>query len=338
MSRLILSTLLLLTLAEAGARLAEWIHPRAEDLTFEYAPYRMLKMVKAPWPLNHDGFRAAELSTYRGGFLIEFLGGSVCLGIGSNTGPTLPERLESALHRAGLERARVLNLCQGGATSAQELAIFLHYGLPLAPQVVLSFDGANDLLHPRPIGDDPEANLPYRDAQIRARVNGQDALGHLAVLRVLERIVNRNAVPAAETVASPSEQEILDSYLQSVSAVRTLQEARGGAYALLFQPTLHFDKPWSVSEQTMWRTRRPRDGAPLTKIIHDRYADARAAVSGMPLYDLTAVFSSTAETVYSDSVHFDGPLGYQMLFSALERQGLVARIAAQYRSWEHSRL
>ncbi len=115
--KVFLNTLLLLLGSEGAARLAEWVHPPASDLTFEYAPYRMLKMSQAPWRLNRDGFRARELETYRNSFLIEFLGGSVCLGVGTNPGPTVPERLEIALHRAGLARVEVLNLCQGGATS-----------------------------------------------------------------------------------------------------------------------------------------------------------------------------------------------------------------------------
>jgi len=80
----LLRTMLLLLGCEAVARLAEWIHPAAEDLTFEYAPYRMLKMSHAPWQLNRDGFRARELETYRHSCLVEFLGGSVCLGVGTD--------------------------------------------------------------------------------------------------------------------------------------------------------------------------------------------------------------------------------------------------------------
>src|SRR6202040_3138098 len=122
---ILFQTLTLLTLAEGAARMAEWLRPRSDDLAFDYAPYRMLRMTRAPWPLNRDGFRARELETYRNTFLIEFLGGSVCLGVGTTPGQTLPERLQAALDARGLARAAVLNLCQGGATSAQELAIFL---------------------------------------------------------------------------------------------------------------------------------------------------------------------------------------------------------------------
>src|SRR5579862_7429137 len=110
MLKIFLTTLLLLLGSEGIARLAEWIHPPGDDLTFEYAPYRMLKMSHAPWQLNRDGFRARELATYSHSFLVEFLGGSVCLGVGTNPGPPVPERIELALHQAGLARAQVLNL------------------------------------------------------------------------------------------------------------------------------------------------------------------------------------------------------------------------------------
>src|SRR5579863_3204346 len=256
-AKVFLNTLLLLLGAEGVARLAEWIHPPADDLTFEYAPYRMLKMSRSPWQLNRDGFRAQELETYRNSFLIEFLGGSVCLGVGTNPGPTVPERLELALHRAGLARAKVLNLCQGGATSAQELAIFLEYGLPLAPQVVLSFNGANDVMHPQPIGEDTAANLPYQDREIRARMSGDTALTHLAALRVAARLTARWNPPKRVTGNSVPEADILTSYHQTLSIVRILTEQQGGFYALLLQPTLHFEKPWSAQEAAMWRTSHP---------------------------------------------------------------------------------
>jgi hypothetical protein len=177
------------------------------------------------------------------------LGGSVCLGVGTNPGPTVPERLEVALHKAGLVQAKVLNLCQGGATSAQELAIFLEYGLPLAPKVVLSFDGANDVMHPQPIGEDAAPNLPYHDREMRARMNGNDALGHLAVARVAARLAIRWSRPSPVKDGGIPEAAILDSYISALSVTRTLTEAQGGFYTLLLQPTLHYEKPWSAGRR-----------------------------------------------------------------------------------------
>ena len=339
---IIVNTLVLLALAEGAARVAERVHPGTDEVTFAYSPYRMLKMTHAPWRLNRDGFRAGEVETYRDSFLVEFLGGSVCVGVGENPGETVPERLEEALHQAGLVRARVLNLCQGGAVSAQELAIFVEYGLPLHPQVVISFDGANDVLHPSPVGDDSEANLPYRNAQIEARVDGRDGFSHLALARVAARIAQRFRESGPTQGVPVEERAVLDSYLYHLAAVRTLTEADHGLYAVAFQPTLHYLKPWSAEETAMWGRRRSRDGEQLTNVIRGRYGRAREALiewagaGGVTLYDLSPVFTHASATIYSDSVHFHGPLGYATLFSELARQGLIDRICERYRDWEAS--
>ena len=53
---ILLITLALLALAEGLARLAEWVHPGGDRLAFAYSPYRMLKMARAPWPLDSRRF------------------------------------------------------------------------------------------------------------------------------------------------------------------------------------------------------------------------------------------------------------------------------------------
>jgi lysophospholipase L1-like esterase len=261
----------------------------------------------------------------------------VCLGVGTNPGRTLPERLQAALDARGLVRAAVLNLCQGGATSAQELAIFLQYGLPLDPQAVLSFDGANDLPHPQPIGEDEAASLPYRNAQMRAWLEGHHtALAHLALVRVIGRIIKP---PPAAGPAVP-EDLIVHSYEYALGVTKTLAESRGAMYAVLFQPALHYQKPWSEAEKKMWRERSGKDGEQTSRRAQELYSTAApelgywAAVHGTTFLDLTGVFAHTSETVYSDSVHFAGQRGYAALFDEVGRQGLLDRIVARCHHWE----
>jgi hypothetical protein len=334
-SLILLNTVLLAALAECAARVAEFAYPRQDEVSFEYAPYRMLRMSRAPWPLNREGFRAQELDQYRGKFVVEFLGGSVCVGVGTDAGKTLPERLEDALAEVGLRAAAVVNLCQGGATSAQELAIFLEYGLPLRPQVVLSFDGANDLLHPLPLGQDASENLPYRDREMRAGFAGDSWTSHLALARVASRMAQRwlKPMPAESSAVRP--EAILDSYVYTLEVVRTLTSAGGGWHAVLLQPTLHYNKPWSEEERAMWQARRPRDSAAASHYAAGLYEQARARLAGRgDFYDLTQVFAATPATMYSDSVHFTGATGYRMLAEELERQGLIGQIVARYKHWE----
>lgn len=338
-AEVIAQTLLLLLLTEGGARLAEWIRPGGEDIAFDYAPYRMQRMVRAPWPLNREGFRARALESYRGSFLVEFLGGSVCLGEGTNPGKPVPERLEEALHAVGLARARVLNLCQGGASSAQELAIFTQFGLPLEPQVVVSFGGANDLMHPRPIGDDDAPNLPYRDAQMRAQFYGHHSwVAHLALARVAGRLARSG--PATGVSREVPREEILGSYLYTLGLTRTLTESRGAFYTVMLQPTLHLAKPWSPEETKMWSRLRPHNGRDISGRVAALYAAAIPALDrwardgGTQVLDLTHVFENIPETIYSDSVHFSGERGYAMLSAEVEKQGLLEAITQRYREWE----
>ena len=343
-AQMIAQTLLLL-LTEGGARLAEWIHPGGEDIVFDYAPYRMQRMVRAPWPLNREGFRAGALESYKGSFLVEFLGGSVCLGEGMNPGRPVPERLEEMLHAAGLAQARVLNLCQGGASSAQELAIFTQFGLPLEPQVVVSFDGANDLMHPRPIGDDEEANLPYRDAQMRAQFYGHHSwVAHLALARVASRLARYAPVTRVGRVTRAgggvAREEILGSYLYTLGLTRTLAESRGALYTVMLQPTLHFAKPWSPEETIMWTRLRPGNGEEISRRAAALYSAAIPALGlwarggDTQVLDLTRVFENTPEMIYSDSVHFSGERGYAMLSAEIQKQGLFREITRRYQEWE----
>ena len=343
-ARTVCKTLLLLGLIEGSARVAEGLRPEVTELTFDYAPYRMLRMSKAPWPLNRDGFRARELETYGNSFLIEFLGGSVCLGVGTNPGKTLPERIEGALHRAGMRKAQVLNLCQGGAPSAQELAIFLEYGLPLAPQVVLSFNGANDLMHPKPVGEDDGPNLPYRNREMQAQFNGHSLLNHLALPRVMARLARRGADPGHGLADAVAPEKILRSYIDSLDAVRTLSAAHGALHAVLLQPTLHYRKQWSAEETAMWKRRRPQDGAEISRYVQRLFEGAEAALAewsartGAPVFDLTPAFQQSRATIYSDSVHFTGEEGYRTIERELEQQGLIDKIARQYARWEERTL
>ena len=167
----------------------------------------------------------------------------------------------------------------------------------------------------------------------------------MALARVALRLESRFRAPALSSPSLASQapvaiESILDSYLYHLSLARSLTEAQHGFYAVLLQPTLHLDKPWSPQESLIWHTAHPRDAASFTLLIHDRYAEARQAAgrwsasNGVTLYDLTRVFSDAPEAVYSDSVHFRGPRGYEMLFAELERQGLITSLRQRYQAWE----
>lgn len=334
-------TMALVLIGEISARAVEVLRPSAEDVTFDYAPYRMLRMVDAPFRLNQDGFRAADLDSYKDSFLVEFIGGSVCLGIGTSPGKPVPERLEEALHRAGMPEAKVLNLCQGGTASAQELAILLEYGLPLEPRVVVSFNGANDLLHPSPMGFDRAPNLPYQSQRMQALFQGHHSwTEHLASSRFMDRFARRFQIYPPSVPPPVAAEEIIGSLLYVTDAERILAESRGATFAWILQPTLHYEKPFSADELQSWHRLRPRDPRISTEYAHRLFSFLRIKASAWsrrnetPLFDLTDVFRETRGTVYTDSVHFQGSAGFERLEQQLEARGFVEMIAKQYGAWK----
>ena len=112
---------------------------------------------------------------------------------------------------------------------------------------------------------------------------------------------------------------------------------------VMFQPTLHFAKHWSGEESKMWRRLRPGNGEEMSHRAAALYAaaipelDQWARAGQTRVLDLTRVFENTAETVYSDSVHFAGERGYAMLSAEIARQGLLGEITQKYRAWERQR-
>ncbi len=342
--------LLAFFLLNVGAYVVERIHPEPGlGPDFDYAPYRMMKHVHAPWPLNEDGFRAPSLkataATASEHFNIVFLGGSVCLGVGGDNGAPLPDLLEEALHHQGLKQARVLNLCQGGAVTGQELAILLQYGLEQRPSLVVSFDGANDLMHPAPIGFDEKPNLPYLNKEMSALwsqvKNGssfilplmQTPIAHL-VRRTIKHI---HFHPAAEAVNSAD--EIVDSYIQGLDLATRISTSYHIAHAVVLQPVLYRGKKLHPQELAKVADiyQDPGRVSVRANLIYALAVEKLrhwSKTSGATFYDATQTFKDVDGPIYVDSVHYGVPQGYQLVLATLKQQGFLTYVEQLYRKWE----
>jgi lysophospholipase L1-like esterase len=347
---LTLNTLLLLALVEGAAALVEAVRPRKDPnlLSFAYSPYRMLKSATAPWPINSDGFRARELSTYdRSRFTVLFLGGSVCVGWGGENGDPLSALVEAELHRRGLTRAQVINLGQGGAVSRQELDILVDYGLPLHPRVVVSFNGANDWFHPLPMGNDRAPNLPNHDALMRGLWERNEKgpiaalVDHSHAVSVLQRVRERMARDrrSAGSEAVVPIDDVVSSYFTAMDHARALLEPLQATHIVAIQPTAFMGKSLSPEEEAFQNaTYSPFQVDHARRLIarvRER-ARIRAQNPATPTYDLSDALAGEAGTLYLDSVHFGNAKGYPLLLQALVQQGFFDEVRRVYEGWERS--
>jgi len=329
--------------------------PNAPLLKFDYAPYRMMKTVQAPWPINEAGFRAKPLQSYLArpdeSFRIVFLGGSVCAGYGGDTGPVLPDLLQERLHELGLAGTEVINLAQGGAVSAQELAILIQYGLKLQPEIVISFNGVNDLGHPSPIGSDEEPNLPYFDARMREM--WQDAkrpsfwsafytrtsTGQMPA-RIYHKLLRAGFFGGSKKKVVPVD-GVVASYVRTMDLTRRLTAAYGIKHVVVLQPVALVKKPMSPEELRYVREFDLLNFQERFQALYQKSAEALHSLSPdgefRTFYDLAGAFRDEERTVYLDGTHFVNRIGYPRLLEVLEEQGLIEQISREYRRWAEGR-
>ena len=98
--------------------------------------------------INSYGFRGKEFDITKapGTFRIVALGGSTTYGIGLEEDGTYPYHLEKVLQeRLGTDKVEVINAGLVSATTAESLSRFLLKVVPLDPDMVIFYEGYNDL-------------------------------------------------------------------------------------------------------------------------------------------------------------------------------------------------
>lgn len=98
--------------------------------------------------INSLGFRGEEFDAVKppGGYRIVALGGSTTYGIGLNDDETYPYYLQKELRkRLGTDKVEVINAGLVSATTAESLSRFLLKILPLDPDMLIFYEGYNDL-------------------------------------------------------------------------------------------------------------------------------------------------------------------------------------------------
>jgi len=322
--------------------------PEYPLMAFDYAPYRMMKAVKSPWEINKDGFRAKPFEQYQRdnnkNFRIVFLGGSACLGYGRDTGPPLSTLLEQRLHSLGFLDIEVINLAQGGAVSGQELAILIQYGLKLNPQIVVSFNGANDLMHPAPFGDDEQPNLPYLNQSMRELWhNAKSPLTYILNTTSIGRVIKglkRRLITAKNSV--PIE-DVVNSYTQTMEVTYRIVSSYGAEHMILLQPIITIDKPLSSEEQKYFK--RKYDTPEKISRCHMLFETSTSLLrsyaernAGMDFYDLRSAFKKEYDTIYMDSLHFANNKGYPRLLAVLEHDGFINKVIEIYEKWKQNNM
>ena len=285
---------------------------------------------------NALGFRGPETSVEKpaGRYRIIVLGGSAAWGYGcTGDDRTVPGRLQTLLHEWFPERdIEVVNAAQVGFVSGQQVTYFHRSLRRLAPDLILFFDGYNDIaadFH------NPVSGWPQNAAVLRARYEAswrqRGAAGDLEALARRSSLIDflwARFFPEATTPGVTDEVPVAAadtarSYVTNVRAVESL--GAPAAIVVALQPTLAtIQKPLAPQEEQIL-ARRERQIAGFRSRVEDAYARMESEIdaAGIPRIGLNAALGSEPELLFADECHFGDIAADRIARVIAEQLGVV---------------
>jgi hypothetical protein len=277
--------------------------------------------------LNAEGFRTREIVNPKpaGEIRIFFLGGSTVIG-GYQVETTIPGVVEAQLHANGLPQARTYNFGVLSFVSGQELALLVHRLIDLKPDLVIAYDGGNDLYEPWVY--DPRPGYPFNfvteeeamtalanaegDAKTLASFARDSALVQalLGTTDWFNRMTRRlDRLRSAVNYGTPQWKEaVANAYARNLAAMCRVARGNGGLFAAYFQPLLAYSNPLDAiqtaatgGEATVQGLREQRDLA--LRAIGAQFP-AASAEPGCRFGDLSRVLETDA-AAFTDAIHVD---------------------------------
>lgn len=212
------------------------------------------------YPLNSFGLRFEEKLTAEkpeGEYRVFVLGGSTVFN-GYPIQHSIPGVLEELLRKNGKPKARVYNCGVVGHVSGQEMALLLHYLVDLKPDMVVVYDGGNDMYgalqyDPRP--GYPMNFISYEAAIRRLSQNmpTRDMLNSLLyksrVLRalfgkgLLNEIISMEDVRKETGYATPDwEQRVANKYVSNHTKLIGLAKGFNFKLFVFLQPMIYMTR------------------------------------------------------------------------------------------------
>src|SRR5262249_51717460 len=183
------------------------------------------------------------------------LGGSTVLN-GTPLANSIPGAIETALRAGGLSHVRSYNFGVTSFLSGQELTLLVHRLADLQPDLVIAYDGGNDLFSPWLY--DPRPGYPYNfiawEEAIDKLSNGrsrsktiaslaQDSALLQALAGNTEWDVRTGLGRLRRNVDFGSEawkHALVDSYTRNIAAMCRIARSNGALFAAFFQPVLAY--------------------------------------------------------------------------------------------------
>lgn len=269
--------------------------------------------------INRRGYRGrlATMPKPQDEFRVFVLGGSTVW----NGDPPIAQLLERRFAEAGYGFVRVYNYGVVSSVSGMALVRLVHEIGDLAPDLVVFFNGGNDMLHA--FGPDRRIGYPYNFLVWEANPLLESELERYPAAalflygsrtlrfvfadwfeRTFSRLSYRNGVQPV-LVQDPSWYDaVAANYGSNVRKAARFSHALNSKYAVFLQPTIFSKNPLSDDEAKLRIFDRKKIEHVGGLLRAFRAELNRVAVTeGIPAFDLSTLFDGNPETVFADNIH-----------------------------------
>ncbi len=266
--------------------------------------------------LNDMGYRGPAPSVPKadGEIRIFMLGGSTVF----NGEPPISALLQEKFHESGHAEVAVYNFGVLSSVSGMELSRIIHEIADLAPDLILMYNGANDLMHP--FFWDPRPGYPFNfivyenHPLLESNVRTYPTLPLLAYGSTMLRMVGSRYfldrfVPQAEErrragyASEPWREAIVKIYVNNLSKAARVAEAFDSDFLAFFQPMLFFKDELTEEEKAL--SYEPELGLHCNE-LREKF---RTQVGRLPeevgsrIVDLSDVYDQYPSRVFVDLAH-----------------------------------
>lgn len=272
---------------------------------------------------NGLGFRGPAFAPQKpdSAVRIALLGGSAVFGQGVYDNETIPYYLQSLYDTRTDCQVEVINSGFSAITSTQESVILQHKLLTLEPDIVVVYDGFNEVYFATSANWDPV----YSPAMQRGNdiLRGENPTpwhksiwdwlrGHSVVLQIAHQVITQalgiqGNLTRAEQAQLTTHPKTIDVYTRNLRLMALAAQLEDVKLIVVVQPVIAAGaKTLTPEEEQILAFRQGFAYFEPMMSQYGRLYPAAASVAdayGFPAFDYTGVFNSVSETLYLDEVH-----------------------------------
>jgi len=229
--------------------------------------------------------------------------------------PPLPNLLGIELEKGGINPVRIFNYGVASQKSGQELAHIIYHILNLKPDLIILYDGGNDIMDPYLVDPRPgypfnffmyESNILFKDVQTYPLLDviayESGLLRRLLYSHFVKKFANLSELRKKAGYGTEKwRQEIADIYVDNLIKAQTISHAFGSEFVAFFQPLVFFKDVQTPREKRFGMDQQIH-ALEVRKRIRQELARG-GKNSSLNVFDLSDIFDEVSDQVFVDYIH-----------------------------------